>query len=185
MRERGDTLVEVLIATAILGAAVVAGLGAMNYGFGLILNAIERTQVQASVNSQLALVQYARDEYLRAQRDPAGSLGAGIWQQIVDRTATGYNQGVCTANAAPATDDAANKPFYINDQGTALVPAPPAAATATPFAGQGLWVEAVKSADPAVARSNYIDIYVKACWKPIVGNTNQEARTVMRLYAPQ
>ena len=54
-RENGDTLVEVLIATTILATAVVAGLGIMNFGFGAVLNSIERTQVQAEITSQLSM----------------------------------------------------------------------------------------------------------------------------------
>lgn len=177
--ESGDTLVEVLIATAILGAAVAAGLGIMNFGFGVILNSIERTQVQASVNSQLSLIQYARDGYVRAGRVGTEPGAPAIWQAILDNTSSTYSKNVCNSVGQPATTTG-NKPFYIKDDGSAYTAGMPVTATAIPTAGNGLWVEAVRPAsDP-----NYIDFYVKACWSPAAGTNYQESRSAMRLYVP-
>lgn len=179
-QQSGDTLVEVLIATAILGAAVVVGLGIMNFGFGTILNSIERTKVQASVNSQLSLIQFVRDAYVRAGRQATPSdPAASTWAEIVNNIATTiYSSDVCMTNAAPNTA-AVRNPFYINADGTAPVVGIPASATSTPTTGNGLWVEAVRPSG-----ANYVDFYVKACWQPAAGATNQESRSTMRLYAP-
>lgn len=188
-RESGDTLVEVLIATAILGAAVVAGLGIMNFGFGVILNSIERTQVQASVNSQLSFIQYARDAYVRAGRQGTQPGGPKVWSDIVANARSTYSANVCNASGAPDTN-ASKNPFYIDirqDGGTPpkdiaefiLMTTPFLAATTVPTAGNGLWVEAVRPTG-----TNYIDFYVKACWQPAAGSTKQESRSAMRLYVP-
>ncbi len=178
-RESGDTLVEVLIATAVLAAAVVGGLGIMNFGFGIILNSIERTQVQAGINSQLSLIQYARDAYVRAGRDGTVAGGPSVWQAILDNATNSYSQGVCTGAGVPATNTGRN-PFYVKDDGTAYQAGLPVAATDVPIAGRGLWVEAVRP----TPTTNYIDFYVKACWQPSAGTTNQESRSAMRLYVP-
>jgi len=185
--QRGDTIVEVLIATAILAMAVVGGLGIMNLGFGVIMNSIERTQVQAQLNSQIALIQYARDTYVRADRQPTNG-GAYIWNRILTTYArTAKNNNVCTTNGSPATSGS-SPAFYINDN-DATVSADPlpnaalsgtiSAATGMPSPGQGIWVEAVRPAG-----QNFVDFYVKACWRPISGSVNQESRSVMRLYVP-
>lgn len=190
--ESGDTLVEVLIATAILGAAVVAGLGIMNFGFGVILNSIERTQVQASVNSQLSFIQYARDAYVRAGRQGTELGGPKTWSDLVANTTSTYSANVCNVSGAPDTD-ATKKPFYIEIKEDASAPPqkiteyvpmtdfPVPAATAVPTAGNGVWVEAVRPA----TNPNYIDFYVKACWSPAAGSTHQESRSVMRLYTAE
>lgn len=180
--EDGDTLVEVLIATAVLAAAVVGGLGMMNLGFGTILNSIQRTQVQAGVNSQLSLIQYARDAYVRANRDGTVAGGPAVWQSILTNTTTTYSKDVCTATGAPATAQT-NNPFYVKDDGSLYAPLtgfPLPAVSDTPTAGSGLWVEAVRP----TPTTNYIDFYVKACWQPTAGTTNQESRSAMRLYVP-
>lgn len=179
-RESGDTLVEVLIATTFLAAAVVGGLGIMNFGFGVILNSIERTQVQAGINSQLSLIQYARDAYARADRN--GTTGAPkIWADIVAGATSTYSKDVCGGIGVPSTD-ASRNPFYIPEDGSVYTPLtlPQTAVTTTPTAGTGLWVEAVQP----TPTTNYIDFYVKACWQPTAGTTNQESRSAMRLYVP-
>lgn len=180
-RQSGDTLVEVLIATAILSVAVVGGLGMMNFGFGTILNSIERTQVQAGINSQFSLIQYARDEYVRASRDGTVTGGPAVWQAIIDNATDTYSTDVCTSAGAPATN-ASRNPFYIRDDGSVYEPLQftptPAVPTGVPTAGIGLWVEVVRP----TTTTNYIDIYVKACWPPAAGVANQESRSAMRLY---
>ena len=178
MRERGDTLVEVLIAITTLSIAIVGGLGAMNIGFGAMLNATERTQVQASINSQLSLIQYSRDEYVRAGRDGTVAGGPAIWQWVLGHTNTSYESSVCASDGAPAIQTARN-PFYIDDTTMAQVQMTTVTTPASvPTAGDGLWVEAVRP----TPTTNYVDVYVKACWQPAAGSTNQEARSVMRLY---
>ena len=181
-RDAGDTLVEVLVATAILAMAVVGGLGIMNFGFGVVLNAIERTEVQAGVSSQLSIIQYSRDAYVRANRNGLAPGGASVWQKILDNVTIDYQPNVCTSTGAPATNSG-RKPFYVNEDGATYTPVytsgtPPAAQSA-PKAGDGLWVEAVRPTG-----ANYVDFYVKACWQPAAGTNNQESRSTMRLYAP-
>lgn len=180
-RESGDTLIEVLIATAILATAVVGGLGIMNFGFGVILNSIERTQVQAAVNSQLSLIQYTRDAYVRADRDGTQPGAPAVWQSIMNGATSAYSADVCTATGGPNTT-ASRNPFYITVDSTTTTynGGVPASAASVPVAGTGLWVEAVRP-DPT---TNYIDFYVKACWQPAVGSVNQESRSTMRLYVP-
>lgn len=178
--QSGDTLVEVLIAVSILAAAVVGGLGIMNFGFGVILNSIERTQVQANVSSQLSLIQYSRDAYVRANKDGTVAGGPAIWQAILTNATSSYSSDTCTTTGAPQTN-ASRKPFYIDDTGATYVSGVPGAATTEAArAGTGLWVEAVR---PSPA-TNYIDFYVKACWQPAAGTTNEQSSSVMRLYVP-
>lgn len=177
-RQSGDTIVEVLIATAVLAMAVVGGLGVMNFGFGVILNAIERTQVQASVNTQLSLIQHARDSYIRADRDGTKALGKP-WQDIMDGAKDTYANNVCKNAGEPDTSLSVN-PFYMSETDATYAGGMPVVAPSVPRAGTGLWVEAVR----LTPTTNYIDFYVKACWLPSAGTGNQESRSAMRLYVP-
>lgn len=183
--ERGDTLVEVLIATAILGAAIVGGLTIMNFGYSIASNAVERTQVEATMNSQLSLIRYARDGYLRANQqatDPASRL----WVQINSKATTGVSsETVCTGSTPAPTNG-----FYVRDDFATLgntgsvVDYSGTVANGLARPGTGMWVEARKSRD-ADTTVKYIDFYVKACWEAVGSNPQQEARTVMRLYVTQ
>lgn len=179
-QERGDTLVEVLIAIAILSAAIVGGLGIMNFGYSIANNAVERTQVQASMNSQLALISYARDAFIRSNKQPTDG-GSRAWQAIMGYVTNGaVNTNVCNGITPQSSGG-----FYIKEDITALDTASVTAfnnATATTFAqpGNGMWVEG-RQAGGSV---NYIDFYVKSCWSPVGANANETSRTVMRLYVP-
>lgn len=177
-RESGDTLIEVLIATAILAAAVVAGLGIMNFGFGIILNSIERTQVQAELTSQVSLARFARDAYIQAGRSGVGGGGAGVWESIATSAAASTSANTCNPDGTPITGTNA---FYLNLDTTQGATYSNGTTTLQPSAA-ALWSEAVRSTTPAGV--NYIDIYVKACWRPSAGSVNQEAKTILRLYAP-
>ena len=50
--ERGDTLVEVTVAMAVLGLMLAASLAVINRGLMGVSNAVERTSVRASLSSQ-------------------------------------------------------------------------------------------------------------------------------------
>lgn len=180
--QRGDTLVEVMIAIAILSMAIVGGLTIMNYGYSVANNAVERTQVQATMEGQLALVSYARDAFIRSDgqvTDP----GSQMWQAIQSRivTGSGSNNAHCN-NSTPAPG---SNSFYINENLAALGTASIANFTGTRAStlatpGQGMWIEARR----AGGSIPYVDFYVKACWDAIGTSPNQEARTVVRLYVP-
>lgn len=179
--EAGDTLVEILIATAILGMAVVGALAAMSFGQGIALNATERTEVQSIMNSQLSYIRYARDMKIQNKTDP-------VWDAITAQaTATAIPSTICTGSRPTFRSNM----FYINEfsgvtpQTLATYPmvsfGVPKAPTGRPAPGDGIWIEAQSGGTTPAA---YIDFYVKGCWSPSSGSTMQESRTVMRLYVP-
>ena len=179
--QRGDTLVEVLIATSILGAAIVGGLTAMNAGYAVASNSVERTQVQATMNSQLAMIKYARDAFFRANQQ-ASDNGSKLWVALMSKVTTAASsQTVCNGNVPQPVNG-----FYINDDlstltDTSVIDYSGTAATALAAPGAGMWIEGRQSSGGSV---KYVDFYVKACWQAIGTSPQQEERTVMRLYVP-
>lgn len=184
-KQAGDTLVEVLIATAILSLAMAGALTAMSYGQGIALRSVERTEVQGLLNSQLSYLRYARDQAIA--NDPA------LWDAIKLKATSSVpaSGSVCNGTRPVYTNSSM---FYIQES-TAAVPTPsvvgypmsspgvPTAASGTPTPGSGIWIDAVKGG--TVPNPEYIDFYVKACWSPASGTVAQESRTVMRLYVPE
>ena len=182
-KEAGDTLVEILIATAILGMAIVGALTAMSFGQGIALNATERTSVQGLMNSQLSYLRYARDMKIQNKSDP-------LWTAILGKATTTDIPSIICNGTRPYSRD--NSMFYIQEfttspvvaqqlQAYPVVSGVPQAATGFPTPGNGIWIEAKSGGTTPTA---YIDFYVKACWSPAGGTTMQESRTVMRLYVP-
>ncbi len=169
--ERGDTLVEVTVAMAVLGLMLAASLAVINRGLMGVSNAVERTSVRASLSSQAELLRYVFD-------DPVTNKEAYKW--ILDHTGSNVSLG---KNGC----EIGNGGFYLSVSN--VVGTPPVEihelnqadtnkltnnVYGQPEAGevgnnsgvsQGIWIEGDKH-DAQGDMPGYIDFYVRACWTP-------------------
>ena len=167
--ERGDTLVEVTVAMAVLGLMLAASLAVINRGLMGVSNAVERTSVRASLSSQAELLRYVFD-------DPVTNKEAYKW--ILDHTGSNVSLG---QNGCEIGN---NSGFYLsvnNKTGTPPVEIHELDSADTnklannvygqPEAGddkrvsRGIWIEGDKH-DAQGDMPGYIDFYVRACWTP-------------------
>lgn len=167
--ERGDTLVEVTVAMAVLGLMLAASLAVINRGLMGVSNAVERTSVRASLSSQAELLRYVFD-------DPV--TNKNVYEQILKRTKPNNNLG---QNGCEIGN---NSGFYLsvnNKTGTPPVEIHELDWADTnklannvygqPEAGDdkgnslGIWIEGDKH-DAQNGMPGYIDFYVRACWTP-------------------
>ena len=170
--ERGDTLVEVTVAMAVLGLMLAASLAVINRGLMGVSNAVERTSVRASLSSQAELLRYVFD-------DPVTNKEA--YKAILGRTKPNNNLG---QNGC----EIGNGGFYLSvGGGTSPVEIHklnPAGTTelANNVYGQpeaagdksgngndnslGIWIEGDKHDGQKDGMPGYIDFYVRACWTP-------------------
>lgn len=171
--ERGDTLVEVTVAMAVLGLMLAASLAVINRGLMGVSNAVERTSVRASLSSQAELLRYVFD-------DPVTNKEAYKW--ILDHTGSNVSLG------QKGCEIGNNSGFYlsVNNNKTGTPPveihelnqADTAHLTnnvyGQPEAGEvgnnsgvsrGIWIEGDKH-DVQGDMPGYIDFYVRACWTP-------------------
>ena len=184
--QRGDTLIEVMLAVVILSAVTLGGFSIMNKGLGISYGVLERTETRAQVSQQLELLTYIRDQYAQSIASGAGgsSYPATLWIDIRNNRAS---DPVAANSAAPnvCTPSTPSKAFFIEPNTapsttykltnyTVSVP------QTIPLPGNGLWIEAVPS--PGATTVGYIDFYVKACWNAIVGGQNETISSTMRLY---
>ncbi|MBL8160027.1 prepilin-type N-terminal cleavage/methylation domain-containing protein [Candidatus Saccharibacteria bacterium] len=185
--QRGDTLVEVLLAMVILSAVIVGASILMNSGLRSSINAVEHTQVRNVIASQGELLRYLRDGYQAGSDD----FNSAQWRKIVNQG----NQYVATA--APTDVEACapgpgRKAFYlvatfldvsqapridlVEYDGTSNDTAPHA------VPGRGVWVEGVASTGASPA---YIDFHLRGCWIGLGSSINQHVNSVVRLYVPE
>lgn len=171
--ERGDTLVEVTVAMAVLGLMLAASLAVINRGLMGVSNAVERTSVRASLSSQAELLRYVFD-------DPVAN--EATYKAILKRTKPNNNLG------QKGCEIGNNSGFYLSVGKTGTPPVeihpeknplnPAADAThltnnvyGQPEAGdnkgvsRGIWIEGDKH-DGQNGMPGYIDFYVRACWTP-------------------
>lgn len=184
--ERGDTLIEVLLATTVLAIVVVGTISVMNRGIALTYNALEYSQVRAMLNEQTEILQYFRDMHLRdrpgASLNGADKAAADKWKDATDgirvkttATLTGptdcnISSGTHYFQAMTATDTYEYLPYTGSS---------PAIADGMPEPGNGIWIETVYNGSSPV---KYLDAYVKACWRSSADNSVQTISTTVRLY---
>ncbi len=145
--ERGDTLVEVTVAMAVLGLMLAASLAVINRGLMGVSNAVERTSVRASLSSQAELLRYVFD-------DPVANKEAYKW--ILDHTGSNVSLGQNGCEIGGGG-------FYLsvnNKTGT-----PPVEIHELDSADTDHLIEGDKH-DGQGNMPGYIDFYVRACWTP-------------------
>ncbi len=183
--QRGDTLVEVLVAIVVLGMVIVGAITIMTRGLAAGQQALEHSQVRQSVASQIQMLQILRDQYAA---NPA-SVNGSVWASIVS---TSNEQPIDYTNDCTVTSAKSASAFYLQNTGTQIQqtlfdPTLKPVAAAQP--GQGLWIETIRSHEDPSSPSNsirpgYIDFVVRACWQGVGSAVQEQTVTGTRLYDP-
>lgn len=168
--ERGDTLVEVTVAMAVLGLMLAASLAVINRGLMGVSNAVERTSVRASLSSQAELLRYVFDDPVTNQK---------VYDKILSRTKPNNNLGQngCKIGGGGFYLSVNNKTgtppvemYKLNSVDTAHltnnVYGQPEAAGDNKGNSLGIWIEGDKHDAQQNGMPGYIDFYVRACWTP-------------------
>lgn len=198
---RGDTIIEVMISTAIAALIIVMAITVMNRNLATVQMATEITFARQAVDSQAEALRYLRDEY-----NTSTDKNNTEWHKIAALADT--NNGVSDFGTCMEEDDTGKaslpgtfRPFYINGiakNNQDIDISTPQYVYYTdptlyftypqsfPSAGSGVWVEVKKGADPAAGsyQSKYLDLHIRACWDPPYESNNVKATigTIVRLY---
>lgn len=173
--ERGDTLVEVTVAMAVLGLMLAASLAVINRGLMGVSNAVERTSVRASLSSQAELLRYVFDDpvtneetykAILGRTKPNNSLGkngceiggGGFYLSVNNKTGA---SPVAPVKIHPETQSLGS----LNTQQLANNVYGQPEAGDNGGASRGIWIEGDKH-DAQGDMPGYIDFYVRACWTP-------------------
>lgn len=188
--QQGDTLVEVLLAIAVLSAIIVAVITLMNYGHAMGRDSLERSQVTALMTEQSEMLQYIRDSYANAPQEDKDQYPAVLWKDLSTTWTAAVEPAGCKINTKPFFLDrtfvGAGKDFTTSIQafdGTTISEGSSNYVSTYAKPGSGLWVEAERPAAGSVG-VDYINFHIKACWSPSGQGPKQEAKTVVRLYMP-
>lgn len=164
--ERGDTLVEVTVAMAVLGLMLAASLAVINRGLMGVSNAVERTSVRASLSSQAELLRYVFDDPVTnkatykkiLKRKLSNNLGqkgceigngSGFYLSVGSSTSPVEMYELNSAGTTELANNVYGQPEAGDDKGKSL----------------GIWIEGDKH-DGQNGMPGYIDFYVRACWTP-------------------
>lgn len=124
--QRGDTLIEVLLAITIFSAAAVGAIYIMNRGISTEMQALELTQVRNQINNQAELIRHLNNLAITASgRVTAGGTGsledsaiAAQWRKMTSRSiseAPSFNSIQTLEDCQPAKIATADdEPFFVN-----------------------------------------------------------------------
>ena len=170
LNHRGDTLVEVLLATVVISIVLAGAYSLSNRATRINQTAIERSTATNYMREQIELV--------RGLRSTGYKLGA--WQEITDNYET-HSAPAAFDNSScpPATPSGA---FYVDiehvkDYTNRDFIKPYTKDHDTRDDLYQIWMEAYSPA----ATSGYIDFYVRACWEGIGDTPIQTSELIMRL----
>ncbi len=188
--ERGDSLIEVLLAMTVLSIIAVGSIVVMNRGNSIIQSSLERTEVRAQINTQIELLQYIHD------RNPVE------WNKIIGYGAS--NDGNATKTPVDSNNKCATttNSFYIATNTNLSFKGLNAPSKPAPTAAQltsnskdpgmkdpGIWIDAAyypagTGSGTSGAPQGYTDFYIKACWLPTGTSMNKTSSsiTIVRIY---
>lgn len=176
-KQRGDTLVEVLMAIMVLSLVIVGSITLMSRGLAIAQSALEHSETRQAVNSQLEMLRFLRDQYSANNT----SADAATWSSIISTS----NNSPTDYSGCDVTSAKAGTAFYLDkSSGSVQKVAFDATQQPTTYAtsGKGLWIEAAPSASGVSPA--YVDLVVRACWSAVGTGATQQTVTAERLYDP-
>ncbi len=190
-RERGDTIIEVVLAFVIFTIAAVAAITLINSGLATTQRGLEATLVRQQIDAQGELLRHLRDT-----RD-------GAWDQIVAQTVPAPVSLAGTISAGNICTNATTQSgaFYVQPQ----VAADPSLTTYTRRAintttyripdtyakieyaagaiqSQGIWIQATRAQERSGASVPAYDFYIHACWDSVGQSAPMMLGTIVRIY---
>lgn len=179
--ERGDTIIEVILASAMLALITVSSFAIMQRASSSSYDAMERSIIRLRITGQVELINYFRDQYISAQinKVPVASTPGQGWVTMTSvPTSPAPSLETCAAPAGA---------FYLNRTTSGTIQYQVAtsgitAATGMPSPGKGLWISRVDASSNA-PKKKYQEFYVVACW-PTTTSGEQRMSSVVRLYDP-
>lgn len=188
MRQRGDTIIEVLLAVAVFSMLAIGTLIVMNQGTSSAQRALEVTLVKQQIDGQAEALRALAQDNL-TQRSIDGKQNT-VWAALtgaIDSTQIDTDTNSCPTafnsvfalNAKTADKATAIKSMDLNGSSTP----PPYAkiiydgAAATSY---GVWVEKRTTTEGGLPDA--FDFYVKACWYSSGLSVPMRLQTTVRLY---
>jgi type II secretory pathway pseudopilin PulG len=192
--ERGDTIIEVMLAFTIFAMLAVGAISIMNKGVASAQESLETTLVRHEIDGQAEALRFLHQAYMIDPTSASGSKFQEIrTQKLIDANPTTFGDGACLTGIPVA----ANKGFMINPKTATVIDSlkPMNDANAPAYAQivynpdgslyspYGLWIEAIEGkAKPG--QSPFIDFHIRACWYSVTSDLPHTLGTIVRLYVP-
>lgn len=182
--ERGDTLVELVLAFAVFSLAAVGTLVIMNKGVAIAQRSLETTLVRHQIDGQAEMIRYIKD------------TNQTQWAQLTALAIAGAPMplsGPCPASGSLAIDGKNGffivptnvvDVYEIKDATTANYKVPTLHATVDFASGisNGIWIQVVRAEDLSGKAIVAYDFYIHGCWDSVGQSDPMTLGTIVRVY---
>lgn len=200
--QRGDTIIEVMVAFSVFAMVAVGALTVMNQGTAGAQNTLETTLVRQEIDAQAEMLRFLHQAYTSnpgASIGPSSKFGAILARAqaaaLTQPTEFGDNADQPCTQVLPGES---NKRFALNQEGSLLAdentkpiqqlgsgaPYAKVDTVSSPQVSYGIWIEPVIS-NAADSNTRFIDFHIRACWDSASGDNRRTLGTIIRLYTPR
>lgn len=178
-RQRGDTIIEVLLAVTVFGILAVGTMVVMNRGAAIAERSLEITLARQEVDAQAEMLRYVHSRY--SDVDNKDSYYNALWQSLRPAGSSGAIEKL-GASSCPESEVWPDSSFALRpvaDRISKVSLYKPAETYAKVHGdtAYGIYVTLVK-----VQGGHAYDAYVQACWHGVNGGLPQTTGTIVRLY---
>lgn len=191
VRQRGDTIVEVILAFAVFSMVSVGAMTVMGQGTNASQRALEITLVRQQIDAQAEALRAAHQAYTASSNGASSQWRAFARANIADNTVSYTDESVC-----PSDVDQISNSFILDPRTATLITSADwfqdiNTRTTKPFAqvetgaavqSYGMWIEREYQAGGNVPDS--FNFNVRACWYGAGLSTPLQLETIVRLYEP-
>jgi len=183
--DRGDTLVEVLLAVTVFSLVATGALLIMNQSVNAAQRSVEITLVRQQIDAQAEALRAVHEAASKATDPTVGTQWAGI----TSATTASYQEATCPARRSqlpagtfvldPVRAEKLSGDWY-GKAGSGAVGQPPYAQV-SPQKSYGMWIESQANNLSDNAPGAYT-FRIRACWDGVGLSIPQQIETVVRLY---
>jgi type II secretory pathway pseudopilin PulG len=193
VKQRGDTIIEVMLAFVVFAVLAVGAISVMNRGVASAQDSLEVTLVRSEIDAQAETLRFLHQSYIDNPTAGAGSISAKFgnvltYARQTDASNFGDNGSVdnCTESIPgvrpfildPVTGNANTNVYPMSQGGPGFAQI----VTIPSVQGYGLWIEAVEPSSASTLR--FVDFHIRACWYSVSSDVPKTLGTIVRLYVP-
>lgn len=179
--QRGDTIIEVILAVAIFSLVAVGAMSLMNSGISMAQRSLEITQVRHQVDGQAELLRYV------SSNGVPGGEGGSLWDEIKDRYVADEATSILNETSCPARDSQwfsllANGTNIVASEGYLVAPATYARVNHLELGGVTAGSEGISIQLVEAQGGGAYDAHIQACWYTPGSPRPATIGTIVRLY---